>query len=170
MELGLSGKVAMVAAASKGLGLAIAQELAAEGCRVSICARNEPDLKQASQAIPGSHATPTDVTDPASLAAWHKATVERFGAVDILVTNTGGPPAGKQTMGDRGIAFFETMSALINAFYLAFSKQFLFSLLQVGRLNAHELFAIRPFVTGILISEEFACPRKNFGCTYVVCF
>jgi 3-oxoacyl-[acyl-carrier protein] reductase len=97
MELGLKNRVAMVAAASKGLGRAIAEALAAEGCRVSICSRSEESLIPARSAIEADGgevlATACDVSVATDLERWHRATVERFGTVDILVTNTGGPPA-----------------------------------------------------------------------------
>jgi 3-oxoacyl-[acyl-carrier protein] reductase len=102
MELGLSGKVAMVAAASKGLGRAIALELAREGCGVSVCARTEEALGEVQAALEaagagkgGALAVRADVSVAADLEAWHSQTVGRLGRPDILVTNTGGPPAGR---------------------------------------------------------------------------
>jgi 3-oxoacyl-[acyl-carrier protein] reductase len=99
MDLGLKGKVAMVAAASQGLGFAIAKVLAAEGAHVSIAARNQQTISAAADRIAETTgalamATRVDVTDTAAIEAWHRATVDRFGGVDILVTNSGGPPAG----------------------------------------------------------------------------
>jgi 3-oxoacyl-[acyl-carrier protein] reductase len=78
----------MVAAASKGLGRAIAEALAAEGCRLSVCSRTmQDDLKGDVLSVA------CDVTKAGDLQRWFEATMERFGQVDILVTNTGGPPA-----------------------------------------------------------------------------
>ncbi|MFN7929711.1 MAG: SDR family NAD(P)-dependent oxidoreductase [Blastocatellia bacterium] len=98
MNLGLKNRVAMIAAASKGIGKACALALAAEGCKVSICARNLLELDIASDEI-GMHGdvlvVPADVSNPADLAHWHIRTLERFGHVDILVTNTGGPPVSR---------------------------------------------------------------------------
>ncbi len=95
MNLEINNRVAMVAAASKGLGKACALALAKEGCRVSICARNAEDLENARAEI-ASHADAlavvSDVASAADLEKWVDQTVERFGQVDILVTNTGGPP------------------------------------------------------------------------------
>ena len=85
MDLGITGRVAMVAAASKGLGRAAAEALAAEGCKISVCSRSGPDYGDLSVAC--------DVSNAADLQRWYDATIERFGRVDILVTNTGGPPA-----------------------------------------------------------------------------
>lgn len=94
MELGITGRVAMVAAASKGLGKAAAAALVKEGCRVSICGRDQATLEAARAELGGSVlAVPCDVTKPAEIEDWFKATLAAFGQVDILVTNTGGPPA-----------------------------------------------------------------------------
>jgi 3-oxoacyl-[acyl-carrier protein] reductase len=95
MDLQLKGKVAMVAAASQGLGFAIAKALAAEGAHVSIAARKRDTIDAAAAKIgAGVLASEADVATPASIEAWHRATAERFGGVDMLVTNSGGPQAG----------------------------------------------------------------------------
>lgn len=95
MDLGLHGKVAMVAAASKGIGLAIAKTLAAEGCNVSICARNEEQLEIATSEIgEETRSYVVDVANPEDLKWWVEQTRQDLGPVDILVTNTGGPAAG----------------------------------------------------------------------------
>jgi 3-oxoacyl-[acyl-carrier protein] reductase len=99
MDLGISGRAAMVAAASKGIGLAAATALAKEGCRVSICSRNPEALEEAKRRIledaPGAALLPfpCDVTRIEELEAWHHTAAEELGSVEILVTNTGGPPA-----------------------------------------------------------------------------
>jgi 3-oxoacyl-[acyl-carrier protein] reductase len=87
MDLGLTGRVAMVAAASKGLGRAAAEALAAEGCRLSVCSRSAPSF--------GDLAVSCDVSKPEELQRWYDDTIAYFGQVDILVTNTGGPPAAQ---------------------------------------------------------------------------
>jgi len=85
----------MVTAASQGLGFAIANTLAAEGALVSIAARKRESIDAAAAKIGGGVlASVADVTQPDSVEDWHRATVERFGGVDLLVTNSGGPPAG----------------------------------------------------------------------------
>jgi 3-oxoacyl-[acyl-carrier protein] reductase len=101
MDLKLKGRSAMVAAASKGIGRAIAEALLSEGCRVSIAARNREALEKARAEMAGRHpggeavAFATDVRRPDDLAAWHAGSVGAFGPIDILVTNTGGPPAAR---------------------------------------------------------------------------
>jgi 3-oxoacyl-[acyl-carrier protein] reductase len=99
MDLGLRGKVALVAAASKGLGKAAALELAREGAKVAICARTETTLRAAAAEIgetTGSEvlAVVADVSDAGDVERLVQTTVDRFGRLDILVTNAGGPPAG----------------------------------------------------------------------------
>jgi 3-oxoacyl-[acyl-carrier protein] reductase len=100
LDLGLSGKVAFVAAASKGLGRAIAEELAAEGAELALCARGAEVLGEAAQSIAkATGRTPLtvagDVSDPSAVEAMVAKAIARFGRIDVLVTNAGGPPSGK---------------------------------------------------------------------------
>jgi len=95
MDLEIKNRVAMVAAASKGIGRGCAVALAQEGCKVSICARNAEELEKALAEIePHSEAISVvaNVSSANDLEDWHRRTIDRFGQVDILVTNTGGPP------------------------------------------------------------------------------
>lgn len=99
MNLGIEGKVALVTAASKGLGKATALALAQEGCRVVIAARSVDPLHQAAAEI--AHATgadilpiPADVSQATDLQRLFEATCKAFGQVDILVNNAGGPRPG----------------------------------------------------------------------------
>src|SRR5260370_31374291 len=99
MDLGIKGKVVMVAAASSGLGFVIAKVLAAEGAQISIAARKQETISAAAarmQEQTGAQVmcSVADVASAEAIDAWHRATVERFGGVDMLVTNSGGPPAG----------------------------------------------------------------------------
>lgn len=95
MDFGISGKVAMVAAATKGIGFAAAKALAGEGCRVSICGRNLEGIDSALKELGGEHrGYVCDVSNPHDLERWYANTVSDLGHVSILVTNTGGPPAG----------------------------------------------------------------------------
>jgi len=99
MDLGLSGKVALVAASSKGLGKASALVLAREGARITVCARTEADLDATAQEIRDEtgadvFAVTADLTKSDDIRNVVAATVERFGGVDILVDNSGGPHPG----------------------------------------------------------------------------
>ena len=100
MDLGLKNKVALVAAASRGLGRAVAEELAAEGASLVLCARDQQVLVETAAAIAersNAHvlAIPADVTNAADIKRVVDGGIERFGRIDILVTNAGGPPAGR---------------------------------------------------------------------------
>ncbi len=99
MELGLEGKTALVAASSRGLGRAVADELAREGANLLICARSVEPLEKAGQAIHDATgaevvAVPADLTKPEDVARLMKTADSDFDKIDILVTNTGGPPPG----------------------------------------------------------------------------
>lgn len=100
MDLGVAGKVAMVGGASRGLGYAVARLLAREGARVSIASSQAEAIAAAGKRLtddtPGaeiltSHA---DLKSPDAITGWFDATVSRFGGVDLLFINTGGPPPG----------------------------------------------------------------------------
>lgn len=98
MDLGLKGRVAFVAAASRGLGAAIADALAAEGAMIACCART-PEIHERAAELTSRHGVETlgieaDISNPADVTRATAAAIERFGHVDILVTNAGGPPPG----------------------------------------------------------------------------
>ena len=99
MELGITGRVALVGGASSGLGRAVAETLAAEGCDLVLSARTESTLREAAEAIAsasGRRVTPVaaDLATADGCRRVVDGALEAFGRVDILVTNTGGPPAG----------------------------------------------------------------------------
>jgi 3-oxoacyl-[acyl-carrier protein] reductase len=99
MNLGLTNKVAMVAGASRGLGFAVARALAREGARVSLSSRSPEAASAAAEKIRAETgadvlAMAADVRSADALAHWHHETFDRFGGVDLLYTNSGGPPPG----------------------------------------------------------------------------
>lgn len=98
MDLGIEGRVALVTAASKGLGLATAAALRAEGVRVAICGRGQEALDAAAAQLGDDTtvlAVAIDVTEPDAPAELVRRTVEKFGRLDIVVPNAGGPPPGR---------------------------------------------------------------------------
>jgi 3-oxoacyl-[acyl-carrier protein] reductase len=102
MDLGLKDKVALVTAASRGLGAAAALEFAREGARLAICARNVRPLMATSHQIAeetGAEvlAVAADVSQAAEVIRLVETTMDRFGRIDVLVTNAGGPPSGSFT-------------------------------------------------------------------------
>ena len=99
MDLGLRGKVALVAASSRGLGRAIASELAREGATLVICARRAEGLAATARSIAASHGVKVhpvvaDVSNQKQVERVTGEALAKFGRVDVLVTNAGGPPAG----------------------------------------------------------------------------
>ena len=98
MDTGLKNRVAIVAASSQGIGRATAEAFAAEGCRLAMCARKQEALQTAAEKIQKQNnaevlAEPLDVTDASAVHRFVETVVNRFGGVDICVTNAGGPPA-----------------------------------------------------------------------------
>jgi 3-oxoacyl-[acyl-carrier protein] reductase len=124
MDLMLKGKVAIVGGASKGLGRACADVLAGEGANVAMCSRSQGDLEKAAQAIRDATGTqplafPGDLERPETIRNLVAATVERYGRLDILVNNSGGPPLTSAqdateeqwaTAVQRSLLFFARMS------------------------------------------------------------
>lgn len=99
MDLGITGKTAIVAAASRGLGKAAALGLAKEGANLAICARGETALLDTAKEImpltsAGVLPIVADVTNPNDIQKLVKKTADKFGRIDILITNAGGPPSG----------------------------------------------------------------------------
>jgi 3-oxoacyl-[acyl-carrier protein] reductase len=98
MESGLRNRVAVIAASSQGIGRATAAAFAAEGCRVGMCARTREKLEAAAQEIRNQSGADiftqaVDVTDAAAVHSFVDAVADKFGGVDVCVTNAGGPPA-----------------------------------------------------------------------------
>ncbi len=95
MDLGLDGKVAAVAAGSRGIGRATALRLSREGAAVGLCARGEQDLQETIDACPGpAVGVQADVREASDLETFVQDVVEAFGGLDVLVNNAGGPPSG----------------------------------------------------------------------------
>jgi 3-oxoacyl-[acyl-carrier protein] reductase len=124
MDLELKGRVAIVGGGSKGLGRACAQVLAEEGAKVAICSRSKPELDKAAQEMRDTTkaevlAFAGDLDKHDTIKALIAATVERFGRLDIMVNNSGGPPLARAhnateeqwaTALDRSLLFFSRMS------------------------------------------------------------
>lgn len=108
MDLGLTGKRALVMSSSRGLGLGIAEALAAEGANVLLTGRTEDRLKANVEAINARGAgkadyVVADLTDAASAKALVEAAEGKLGGVDILLANTGGPPPGRMADADLDV-------------------------------------------------------------------
>jgi len=149
MNLGLTGKTALVTAASKGMGKACALGLAAEGARVVMCARTDVDLQAAAEEVRSKTgaqvvAMPADVTRADQVKALVARAHEAFGGVDILVANAGGPPRG----------YFDELSD--EQWYGAFEV----SLLSVVRLIREVLPSMRQRRWGRIITIQSSSVKQ----------
>ena len=181
MDLGLAGKVAVVAASSQGLGRAIAHELAAEGASIVMCARHEARLRQAGEQIAqatGAKVVPVvaDVSKPSDIERLADAARAAFGHVDIVVTNSGGPAPGtfEGTKPEAWQAAFEVvlMSAveLVRAFLPGMKERRWGRILNVTSITVKQPVenlllsnALRAAVTGM--ARTLANEVASFGIT-----
>src|SRR5713226_9666961 len=159
MDLGLTGRVAIVAAASKGLGCAVAEELAREGAHVAICARTASTLEKTASQIQkntGREVFPQalDVTDSAAVAAFVTAVEAHFGRIDICVTNSGGPPSNlfKNTPPEACRAALDQL--LMSTIYFAKEALPRMQKNKWGRLITITSSAVKQPVDGLLLSNS----------------
>jgi len=159
MDLGLTGRVAIVAAASKGLGRAVAEELAREGAHVAICARTASTLEETAAQIEKStgHGVlhrALDVADSAAVAAFVAEVEARFGRVDICVTNSGGPPSNqfKNTPPEAWRAALDQL--LMSTIYFAKETLPRMQKNKWGRLITITSSAVKQPVDGLLLSNS----------------
>ncbi len=121
MDTGLKDRVAIVAAASQGIGRAVAEGLAAEGARLAICSRNREAIEKAAQEIRSRHgvevmAEPVDVSREDAIHGFVDAVARRWGRIDVCVTNSGGPPSKsflQLTEEDWHFAFASLLMAVV---------------------------------------------------------
>jgi 3-oxoacyl-[acyl-carrier protein] reductase len=158
MDLGLKGKTALVVAASKGMGKACALGLAAEGCRVAMCARGVVALEEAVadvQKTTGVEALgiPADVSREDDIRRVVARTVEAFGGVDVLVANVGGPPPGPftQVTDDQWKAAFEQ----VHLSTVRFVREVLPHMTRTrwGRILAIQSSSVKQPVEGLVLSN-----------------
>ena len=159
MDLGLTGKVALVAAASKGLGRAVAEELAAEGAHLVLCARTDETLQQTCAAIRAATGVrvlgvAADVAKPADVARLVQAALAEFGRIDILVTNAGGPPAG--TFEQHDAAAWEAATRLLLTSVVELTRAVLpgMKAQNWGRILNVTSIAVKQPVGGLLLSNS----------------
>lgn len=170
MDLGLKNKVALVAAGSRGLGRAVAEELAAEGASLLLCARDAQTLTETAAAIAeksGAHvlAVPADVTVTDDIKRLVAAGIERFGQIDILVTNAGGPPAGTFDKLTRAQWDEAIKLTLLSAVELA--RQVLPGMKERrwGRIINITSIAVKQPVDGLLLSNSLRAGLTGFART-----
>lgn len=159
MDLGLAGRVAIVAAASRGLGRAVAEELAHEGAHVAICARSPATLAETAAQIRKSTGRevfhqPLDVTDSAAIASFVSRVEARFGRLDICVTNSGGPPSNsfESTKPDDWRSAVDQL--LMSTVYFAREALPRMQKNKWGRLITITSSAVKQPVDGLLLSNS----------------
>jgi 3-oxoacyl-[acyl-carrier protein] reductase len=159
MNLGLTDRVAIVAAASTGLGRAVATELSREGARVAICARTDAPLAAAAAQISRETGHEVfhqaiDVTDESAVAAFVAAVEQRFGRVDICVTNSGGPPSKffKDTNSSDWKSAVDLL--LMSAVFFACETLPRMQKNKWGRLITITSYAVKQPVDGLLLSNS----------------
>jgi 3-oxoacyl-[acyl-carrier protein] reductase len=159
MDLGLAGRVAIVAAASKGLGFAAAHELAREGANVAICARTASDLQSAAAKIQKQSGREVfhqvvDVTDAKAVAAFVAAVETHFGRIDICITNSGGPPSKlfEETRNEEWQAAIDQL--LMGCVHFARETLPRMKKNKWGRLITITSYAVKQPVDGLLLSNS----------------
>jgi 3-oxoacyl-[acyl-carrier protein] reductase len=159
MDLGLTGKVALVTAASKGLGRAVAEELAAEGAHLVLCARTDETLQATCTAIRASTGArvlgvAADVANPADITRLVQAALAEFGQVDILVTNAGGPPAG--TFAQHDAAAWDAATRLLLSSVVELTRAVLPGMQARGwgRILNITSIAVKQPVAGLMLSNS----------------
>jgi 3-oxoacyl-[acyl-carrier protein] reductase len=159
MDLGLKNKVAFVTASSKGLGKNVALELAQEGAIVIINGRNKDDLEKTKQEIEKQTngdilALTGDLSIPAERERIIKSALQSYNTIDILVTNTGGPPTGKieelkQEDWDRAYNnLLVSVVALVNGFLPGMKQQ------RWGRIISITSMAVKQPVNNLILSNS----------------
>jgi 3-oxoacyl-[acyl-carrier protein] reductase len=159
MDLGLTGRVAIVAAASKGLGRAAAEELSREGALLAICARTASTLAETAAHIQKTTGHQVlhqalDVTDSEAVAAFVAAVEARFGRIDICVTNCGGPPSKsfKSTKPEDWRSAFDQL--LMSTIFFAKETLPRMQRNKWGRLITITSSAVKQPVDGLLLSNS----------------
>jgi 3-oxoacyl-[acyl-carrier protein] reductase len=170
LDLGLRGKIAVVSASSKGLGRAIAEELGAEGANLVVCARGEEPLRQTAESIRKKSGVTVvevaaDVSEQSGIDRVVKTALDKFGRVDILVTNSGGPPSGPfesltPEMWDAATRLLLTSAVGLARAFLPGMKE-----RQWGRILNVTSIAVKQPIDGLMLSNALRAAVTGFART-----
>lgn len=159
MELGLRGKAVLVCGASQGIGKAVAEEFCREGARVLICARTADAVRRTAEELRGIasaevRSLAADVSTRPGCAAIIEAAQQAFGGIDILVTNSGGPPAGPFEAHDAAAWDATYRQLLVSAVELIRGALPGMKQRQWGRIIAITSQAVKQPVDGLILSNS----------------
>jgi len=159
VDLGLKDRVAIVAAASQGLGKAAAMALAREGARLAICARTSAKIQAAAEEIRAATgvevlARAIDVTENDAVGGLVKETLERFGRIDVCVTNAGGPPS--KTFAETSVEDWRSAVNLNLMSTLYFAREVLpvMQKQRWGRFLTITSVAVKQPIDGLILSNS----------------
>jgi 3-oxoacyl-[acyl-carrier protein] reductase len=170
VNLGLEGKIALVCGSSRGLGRAVASELAAEGASVALCSRNAEALTQTAQQIEqttgaATLALPADLSVAGEPSRVVEAAREHFGRIDILIANGGGPPAGTFESFDASdwhnatALLLNSTVELVRATLPALKRQ------RWGRILAITSIAAKQPIANLMLSNSLRAAVTGFAST-----
>ena len=170
MDLGLRGKVALVSASSKGLGRAIAEELATEGANLVVCARGEEALRATAEFIRKTSGVKVvevaaDVSQQAGIDRVTKAALDSFTRIDILVTNSGGPPSGSFDSFTPEMWDSATRLLLFSAIGLARAVLPGMKERRSGRILNVTSIAVKQPIDGLMLSNSLRAAVTGFART-----
>ena len=160
MDLGLKGKTALVTASSKGIGKAVAEELASEGCNVAICSRTKDDLESVADDLKRKYGVDVswsvcDLNKSADIENTFNIVLQQFGKIDILVNNCGGPTSGffRDFVEEEWISAFEQVFLSV----VRFSKLVIPGMIakQWGRIVNITSISVKQPIDNLILSNSF---------------
>jgi 3-oxoacyl-[acyl-carrier protein] reductase len=168
VDLGIRGKVALVAASSKGLGRAIAEELAAEGVNLVMCARGADALRDAARTIRDRSGVKVvqvaaDVSQRSDIDSVARAGLDEFGGIDILVNNSGGPPSGP--FESYTPEMWEAATRLLLSSVVGFTRAVLpgMKARKWGRILNVTSIAVKQPIDGLMLSNSLRAAVTGFA-------
>lgn len=160
MDLGLKGKTALVTASSKGIGKAVAEELASEGCNVAICSRTKDDLESVADDLKRKFGVDVswsvcDLNKSTDIENTFNIVMKQFGRIDILVNNCGGPSAGffRDFVEEEWVSAFEQVFLSV----VRFSKLVIPGMIakQWGRIVNITSISVKQPIDNLILSNSF---------------
>lgn len=168
MDLGIKGKTVLVTASSKGIGKAVAEGFAAEGCKIAICSRNKESLIEASKEIRSKFQIEPfwgvcDLNNLKDIENFHYAVTKQFGKVDILVNNCGGPIPGffkDLSETDWNNAFTQVLLSVVRLSHLVLPEMVL---QEWGRIVNITSVAVKQPVHNLMLSNSLRAGVTGFA-------